>query len=213
MFTRFDCPQCGAEIVIDGQHKGAATRCGVCQNFVEIPAAPQDAQGQLSGQDYRQPMELASRGNRLVARLIDFGLYIVLAFGIGFVQGLVGANSESFLSGTFLWFAWAALTVYQWYLLTSYGQTIGKQLMKIKIVKVDTKENGGLVPNVLLREIVNGIISFVPFYALVDILFIFSEDQRCIHDRIAGTQVVSAEQTVRPLQQPQHQQQRTPVAR
>ncbi len=210
MFTRFDCPNCGAEIVLDGQHKGAATKCGVCQNFVEIPAAPRDSQGQLSGRDYRRSLELAGRGTRLGARLIDLGLYVVLAFGIGFFQVLFGAGDGP-LSGAFLWGAMIALTLYQWYLLTAYGQTIGKQMLKIKIVKVDTKENGGLVPNVLLREIVNGIISFVPFYALVDVLFIFSEDQRCIHDRIAGTQVVSAEQPVPAMQEPQ--QQRTPVAR
>ena len=33
-------------------------------------------------------------------------------------------------------------------------------------------------------------ISLVPFYRLVDILFIFREDRRCLHDLIAGTQVV-----------------------
>jgi uncharacterized RDD family membrane protein YckC len=190
------------------------TKCNVCQHEVEIPNAPRNPQGQLSGVDYQRPAAAvtASKGNRLAARLIDLGLYVVLAFGIGFFQGFFGANPESFLSGSFIWMAFLALTVYQWYLLTAYGQTIGKQLMKIKIVKNDSKDNGGFVPNVLLREIVNGILSFIPLYALVDILFIFSAEERCIHDRIANTIVVSAEAPVRSLQ-PQQQQRPTAVAR
>jgi uncharacterized RDD family membrane protein YckC len=66
----------------------------------------------------------------------------------------------------------------------------------IKIVKFDTGQNGGFVPNVLLRSIVNGLIGSIPFigalYALVDILFIFAEDRRCIHDHLAGTVVIKA---------------------
>jgi len=83
-----------------------------------------------------------------------------------------------------------AFIAYQVYLLTTAGQTIGKRAMNIKIVKCDTGENGGFITNALLREIVNSIIAIVPFYSLVDILFIFRDDQRCIHDFIAGTQVV-----------------------
>ena len=55
---------------------------------------------------------------------------------------------------------------------------------------MDTGENGGFVPNVLLRFIVNGLLWIIPLYGLVDILFIFRGDRRCIHDMIAGTQVV-----------------------
>ena len=58
---------------------------------------------------------------------------------------------------------------------------MGKKALRIRIVKMDTGENGGFVPNVLLRLIVNG---------LVEILFIFRGDRCCIHDMIAGTQAV-----------------------
>ncbi|MEA2700447.1 MAG: hypothetical protein QOI66_4718, partial [Myxococcales bacterium] len=47
----------------------------------------------------------------------------------------------------------------------------------------------------LLRGVVNGIISAIPYlgglYALVDALFIFRDDRRCIHDLIAGTRVIA----------------------
>jgi uncharacterized RDD family membrane protein YckC len=46
------------------------------------------------------------------------------------------------------------------------------------------------VTNVLLRGVVNGLLSIIPLYGLVDALFIFREDKRCLHDLIAGTIVV-----------------------
>ena len=61
--------------------------------------------------------------------------------------------------------------------------------MGIKIVTL-SGTNGGFVPNVLMRSFLNSLIGMVPFYSLVDVLFIFRDDQRCIHDMIAGTKVV-----------------------
>ena len=72
------------------------------------------------------------------------------------------------------------------------GQTIGKKALKVRIVKADTGLNGGFVPNVLLRAIVNGFFGTVPFYSLVDVLLIFRDDRRCIHDLVTGTRVVQA---------------------
>ena len=62
-------------------------------------------------------------------------------------------------------------------------------MLDIKIVKLDGA-NGGFMTNVLMRDIVNGLICLIPLYGLVDILFIFSEERRCIHDHIAGTKVI-----------------------
>jgi len=124
---------------------------------------------------------LASRGSRLLAAIVDTAAFLVVWLVSYFVNepalffiGLIG------------------LAAYQIYLLSTHGQTIGKNLMNIKIVKCDTGDNGGFVTNVLLRGILNAIISFIPFYSLVDVLFIFREDRRCIHDMIANTQVVEA---------------------
>jgi uncharacterized RDD family membrane protein YckC len=38
----------------------------------------------------------------------------------------------------------------------------------------------------------NGILGLIPLYAIVDALFIFRGDRRCIHDMIAGTRVIEA---------------------
>jgi len=124
---------------------------------------------------------LASRGSRLLAAIVDTAAFLVVWLVAYFVNepalffiGLIG------------------LGAYQIYLLSAQGQTIGKNIMNIKIVKCDTGDNGGFVTNVLLRGILNAIISFVPLYSLVDVLFIFREDRRCIHDMIANTRVVEA---------------------
>ena len=97
------------------------------------------------------------------------------------------------VSSTLVVIAVLALLAYpivQVVLLVEYGQTIGKRLGGIRIVMMSAGENGGFVPNVLLRAWLNFIIGIIPLYGLVDVLFIFREDRRCIHDLIAGTRVI-----------------------
>jgi uncharacterized RDD family membrane protein YckC len=96
------------------------------------------------------------------------------------------------------------LALVQVALLTIAGQTLGKKTLDIRIVKMQTGTNGGFVTNVLLRTLLNSLIqaglnfltAFVPVYTVLDVLFIFRADRRCIHDLIAGTVVVK----VRPSQ-------------
>jgi uncharacterized RDD family membrane protein YckC len=123
----------------------------------------------------------ATRGSRLLAFIVDLAVSLLVWLVAFFIS-----EPAIFLIGVI------GLVVYQVYLLSTQGQTIGKKVMGIKIVKDDNGQNGGFVTNVLLRTILNGIICAIPFYFLVDVLFIFREDQRCIHDLIAGTKVVEA---------------------
>jgi len=145
---------------------------------------------------------LAERGSRLAAVMLDglVSLPAVLLIVIPLAM-MRGAGSDGkpgpigvvAMAVAALYFV--AFAIYQLYLLSTRGQTLGKRWMKIKIIKLDGS-NPGFVGAVLLRAIVNGIISAVPYlggiYGLVDILFIFREDRRCIHDMIAGTRVVVA---------------------
>jgi uncharacterized RDD family membrane protein YckC len=122
----------------------------------------------------------ASRGSRLLAAIVDFAAFLCV------YAALLLNSMTIFVVGI------CALIAIQIYFLSSRGQTIGKMVMNIKIVKVDTNKNGGFGANVLMRGIVNGILTMIPLYSLVDVLFIFREDRRCIHDMIAGTRVVEA---------------------
>ena len=83
------------------------------------------------------------------------------------------------------------LVLCQWILLATSGQTIGKKLLMIRIVST-TGVLPGFIQTVVLRNWVRLLFSFVPFLSLIDLLFIFSESRRCLHDYLAGTRVVSS---------------------
>ena len=123
---------------------------------------------------------LASRGARLFAVMVD-GITLMALLIIG---GLISPFWGPIAFGVFM--------VVQVILLTKDGQTVGKKVLGIRIVKRDTGQNGGFVTNVLLRLVVNGALGLIPLYGIVDALFIFRQDCRCIHDFIAGTKVVTA---------------------
>jgi uncharacterized RDD family membrane protein YckC len=144
-------------------------------------------------------VELAGRGARLLARIID-GLTSTILVGPGYGLIIFGGSTKNhvlLLAGIGLVTLGGLLLLgIQLYLLSTRGQTIGKKLMNVRIADYLTNANPGLVKAFLLRAFVNGIICAIPFlgwtYSLVDICFIFREDRRCIHDLLAGTQVVKA---------------------
>ncbi len=146
----------------------------------------------------------AGRWSRLGAHLLDglIGCGAALpGFGLLIMAGIFShpdePNPALLVAGiAVLGLALIALLVFQIYLLTTRGQTLGKKMMGIRIVSHEDATNPGFVKAFLLRSLVNGLIGAVPviggIYTLVDICFIFREDRRCIHDFIAGTKVVVA---------------------
>ena len=145
----------------------------------------------------------AERGTRLIAAILDtliFGAMVYLPFGIGVAVGAVAgvANPGSNLTtpaaivGILLGFVgflvWAWLTIKY---VNENGQTIAKKIMQIKVVRSDgTPISLGRI--FWLRNVVNSLLSVVPFYGLIDVLFIFAETRQCLHDKIADTVVVTA---------------------
>ena len=81
------------------------------------------------------------------------------------------------------------------YLLVTKGQTLGKWMLGIRIV--DAASNGAATAlNLLgLRYVLVMLVQAIPMIGqllgLIDALFIFRGDRRCVHDLIAGTKVVS----------------------
>ena len=164
-------------------------------NPYQAPRQPQQAIPARPAVDI--PTEvLAGRGARLAAVIIDY-LCMVAASMPGFAGFLYvrtsGINAPAsdiailaFLVGL------GILGVMQGMYIVRDGQTIGKKMMKIRIVDCI---DGQIPPwpRVLgMRTILNMALRQVPFYFFVDALFIFGEEQRCIHDHLAGTKVVEA---------------------
>lgn len=144
--------------------------------------------------------ELAGRGARLGAVVIDGliqgAVYYTLAFvfikvllpdpkgGDGF--GAVALQ----LAASFALFA-----LINGYLLATQGQTVGKKLLGVRIVRSDGSR-ASLARLIGLRYILTWVIVLVPLvgviYALLDSLMIFRESRKCLHDNIADTIVVRA---------------------
>ena len=142
----------------------------------------------------------ADRVKRLVATLLDgliFGVTAAMAFGAGFLSGVGFHWGVGLLSGFGLMsIVWLGMLVCQCYLLAVRGQTIGKIVMGLRIVRFEDGGNPGFVKAVLLRTFLWALITAVPvvgtLIGVVGILFIFRDDQRCLHDHLAGTRVVNA---------------------
>ena len=152
----------------------------------------------------QQTNELAGRGSRIGAVIIDSIIIIPAFIGIAMITGfwdeifprlangiplslkenlimfLVGQSVFLMLNGSFL---------------ANYGQTIGKKLMKIKIVDMEGN-NLGLIKLYSLRYLAFSLLSQIPvaggLISLLNILFVFGKERRCLHDRLAGTQVIKA---------------------
>jgi uncharacterized RDD family membrane protein YckC len=105
-----------------------------------------------------------------------------------FTPALVGAFAASFL----LVIAWIVVTIM---FVSRYGQTIGKRIVGVKVVR-NNGERAGLGRIFWLRNVVSALPALIPLvgsiYGLVDILFIFGDSRRCIHDMIGDTKVVRA---------------------
>ena len=134
-------------------------------------------------------MELATKKQRFIAAVAD-GVIVGVPYVLGSLESvptplrLVGVLAS------------LALLIVQLVMVAKHGQTLGKRFLGIRIVLKDTGENGGFVVNVVKRGFLNGLLSLIPGYFLLDSLFIVREDRRCIHDMIAGTVVIQAEPAV-----------------
>lgn len=120
-----------------------------------------------------------------VASLAQFGL---LELDSGPIESVEEVPWQ--LLAVFAFFP-TALTVFNWNMITVQGQTIGKLLCGIQIVD-DEGDPPGFFRGVFLRNWVRSLLGgVIPFFGLADVLWIFFEPPRCLHDLIAGTHVVN----------------------
>jgi uncharacterized RDD family membrane protein YckC len=149
--------------------------------------------------------ELAGRGARLGAAIIDGVILLAIVMPLMYMGGYMQAAAAAAQAGQQVPFGtmlmWAVIgfvifAVVQGFPLNATGQTWGKKALKIKIV--DLAGNKPPLGRLLgLRylpiQIVSNVPMIGPVLALVDVLLIFRNDRRCGHDLIAGTRVVHAD--------------------
>jgi uncharacterized RDD family membrane protein YckC len=168
----------------------------------ENPYAPPQA----TVQDVADPTatsQAAGRGARLVAVILDTIIicamvYIPLLIAVGISAPRVGLAQGHFnpvlmrgvggMLSLVGFIAWIWLTIL---FVSRNGQSIGKKMLGIKVVRSDGSP-ASLGRIFWLRNVVNTVLAMVPFYGLVDALLIFGDAQQCVHDKIADTIVIKA---------------------
>jgi uncharacterized RDD family membrane protein YckC len=158
------------------------------------------------------PGGLAERGARLLAATIDE--LILLAVALPMIIGAMPAMTALIVGGAdlesigtsdvvhamiagpgaiFTVLALIAWCVITGWLVATNGQSIGKRLVGIKVVRTDGSR-ASFARIFLLRNVVNGLPNLLPYagwlYQLVDPLLIYQESRQCLHDKIADTMVV-----------------------
>lgn len=144
--------------------------------------------------------ELAGRGMRLAGAIIDglpAGIYlaILLYYILSAIEDSLGRQHlEEILLGIGIGgLLLLAFQIFQWYLVATTGQSLAKRWLGMQIVRLDGALPGFL-HGVVLRSWIVLAIAYIPYLgqlvALVDVLMIFGEERRCLHDHIAGTRVI-----------------------
>lgn len=140
---------------------------------------------------------LPSRWKRLGAALIDMAIGIVCAIPVFLYQsyalGIPWGETLPFEHEVigFIYSA-AAFFAVNGYLLIKRGQTVGKLALGIKIATAYyTKPS--LFSLTVIRTYAPWLLAYnewLLLLGLVDVLFIFRKDKRCVHDHVARTIVV-----------------------
>jgi uncharacterized RDD family membrane protein YckC len=155
---------------------------------------------------------LAGRSTRLGASLVDGllalaaalpGLILIIVLGVSRGASVPEGDDvyallsqESILPGVLLMLAGSlAFEIYQWTLIATTGQSLAKRWLGIRIVRLDGQLPGfgrGVVLRVWILLGLTSIPQVGWIIGLVDALFIFGSERRCLHDYLAGTRVVMA---------------------
>lgn len=162
------------------------------QNPYEAPAADMSSPEGAS--------ELAGRGIRLGAVIIDGLIVGGITFAIMMATGYMDrAMAGTQGVGELVFMAVLGLVIFiavQGYFLAQSGQTVGKKILGIQIVDNDTEELVPVVKLIGMRYVILGVVGNIPLVgfiaSIVNALFIFRDDRRCVHDLLAGTKVIVA---------------------
>jgi uncharacterized RDD family membrane protein YckC len=185
------CPKCGKEVTADAKF---CTNCGATLEVATatVPAPP----------GYVPPSPLADLGSRIVAGIVDYiiigiiaailAIFLVVPWAITGpgIMGTIGAAGWFAGIGGILVIMWLLWLIYFTYFEATSGQTIGKRLIHIKVIKEDGSRcdfGPALVRN-LLR-----IVDYLPFLYILGIILIAATDKKQrLGDMLGKTIVVKA---------------------
>lgn len=145
---------------------------------------------------------LAGRGTRLLAAIVDTIIGATAGWAvmqIPLLKDLIQAQQSEVARSVWSWTPLSLLVgvavflLVQGWPLAKRGQTIGKMVCKLRIVRTDgtpaepwrllgLRYGVGMLTNLM--------VGVAMVYGLVDSLLIFRGSRQCLHDTIAGTKVI-----------------------
>lgn len=140
---------------------------------------------------------LAERSSRLGAAIVDGLIFTVMVYLPMLVGTAMAAATRSEGGGVLLlmlgpmlagFVVWTWLTLKQ---MSATGQSLAKKYFNIKVVLADGSP-ASLGTLVWKRNVLTWLLSLIPFYGFIEVLFIFGDKRQCLHDRMADTIVVEA---------------------
>ncbi len=148
--------------------------------------------------------EIASVGSRILGAIVD-GIFISLfiAIGLGVLYATISPVGPEGPTGTQIYIAIAVMAVASLIpqiinavLISKSGQSLGKKIVKTRIVDQETGVPAGLAQGFLIRDLafrfLTGIPLVGPFILIADIIYLFMDNHQTLHDKLAKTLVVNA---------------------
>jgi uncharacterized RDD family membrane protein YckC len=160
-------------------------------------AAPTEAADGGYSFDSAGTWRLATLSQRWWGATLDGLFYVLTAIPAVVVASLVRDANEPKVAILIVvvLVTFVPLAIYQMVLTARTGQSLGKKIIKTRIVKLDGSAPG-FMHGVFLRSWVTGLLGAIPYLgtlvSLADLLMIFRSDRRMLHDHIAGTNVIQA---------------------
>ena len=184
------CPTCGGRDLSATAPQRPSVPIGSAEKQVPFKSASQSFNtGSQTG-----PSVLADRGSRLGAATLDFLIYALSVIPGAVMPSSSDSDMAKGIAIALMSIGFIAMAITQWVYLVRYGQTLGKKMLGIRIVKMSNESIPSFQKIVLLRTFVPALLTGIPFagfiFFLVDVLLIFRDDRRCVHDLIAETKVI-----------------------
>lgn len=133
---------------------------------------------------------------RVLAGIIDLMVVLAGALVIGYAAGLTGAEYGK--AGLAMWAVIAGWALYYYFACESGGgQTLGKRLMKIRVVGLDGKPAG--MGNIAVRTVLRLIDGLFLYLVGLIVMLVTGERRGRLGDLAAGTMIVSADPAKAPL--------------